>query len=190
MPNDLGPDITFLLQRWRCGDDGAFEAVVEHTYRRLLSLAAGVIAQAGLSTEPAALVNDAYLRLRAASNVAWQDREHFFSVAANLFRRILVDRSRERTALKRDGSQRRIPLSEDLLWIELDSHQVLDLDRALDELEVLDSDLARLVELRYLIGCTIPEMSELRAISGATVERRLRFARAWLFERLHGDNLL
>jgi len=159
--------------------------VVEHTYQRLLALAAGTIARAGLDTEPAALVHDAYPRLRAIGEVAWQDREHFFSVTANLFRRILIDRYRARMALKRDGSRPRVSLSEDLSWIDFDSAQLLDLDRAMDELQRAEPDLARLVELRYIIGCTIPEIVALRGTSGATVERHLRFARAWLFERMH-----
>jgi RNA polymerase sigma factor (TIGR02999 family) len=178
-------DITVLLRRWQAGDASAYGEVVAWTYQRLLTMAGGIIAHAGLSTEPAALVHEAYLRLREIGQIEWHSREHFFGVAANLFRRILIDQARGRSAHKRGGWQQRIPLSEELSWIDLESDQVLDLDRALDDLERIDGDLVRLVELRYLMGCTVPEIVELRGTSGATVERRLRFARTWLFDRLN-----
>jgi RNA polymerase sigma factor (TIGR02999 family) len=177
-------DLTVLLRRWQAGDAGAYREVVALSYQRLLAMAAGIIARAGLSTEPAALVHDAYLRLQAIGDVEWKDREHFFAVAATLFRRILVDRSRGGSALKRGGSARRVPLSPDLSWVEQESGELLDLDRALDELERREPDLVRLVELRYFLGCTVPEIVALRGVSGATVERHLRFARTWLYDRL------
>lgn len=181
------PEITVLLHRWQAGDAGAFDQLVAWTYQRLLAMATGIVARARLSTQPAALVNEAYVRLRAIHEVEWSSREHFFNVAANLFRRILIDQARSRSTLKR-GSLRRVPLSDDLSWIDLDSTQLLDLDRALDELEQVEPELVRLVELRYLMGCTVPEISQIRQVSGATVERHLRFAKAWLFKRLSGDS--
>jgi len=102
-------------------------------------------------------------------------------------RRILVDQARLRVAQKREGSQRRIPMSDDLSWVDVRGQEMLDLDRALTELEKLDADKVRLVELRYLMGCTVPEICELRGVSDATVERHLRFARTWLYDRLHSD---
>jgi len=116
----------------------------------------------------------------------WRDRNHFFSVAAAELRRVLIDQARKRIAEKRGGALRRIPVSEDLAWVDARGQDILDLDQALNELEVVDSEKVRLVELRYLMGCTVPEICELRGVSDATVERHLRFARSWLYSRLHG----
>lgn len=115
----------------------------------------------------------------------WRDRHHFFCVAAAELRRILIDQARLRMAQKREGGYHRVPMSDDLSWIDIRGQDMLDLDRALDELEQLDSDKVRLIELRYLMGCTVPEICELRGASDATIERHLRFARTWLYDRLH-----
>jgi RNA polymerase sigma factor (TIGR02999 family) len=106
-------------------------------------------------------------------------------VAAAELRRVLIDQARKRIAEKREGARRRIPVSEDLAWVDARGQDILDLDQALNELEVVDSEKVRLVELRYLMGCTVPEICELRGVSDATVERHLRFARSWLYGRLH-----
>jgi RNA polymerase sigma factor (TIGR02999 family) len=177
-------EITALLRRWQAGDEQAYSEVVSWTYQRLLAMAEGFVARERLSTEPAALVNEAYIRLRQVQKMEWRDRHHFFSFAASQFRRILVDHSRARIAQKRQGQRRRVPLSDDLSWVDLESEAMLDLDRALGELERIDSEKSRLVELRYLMGCTVPEIAVLSGLSDATVERHLRFARTWLYERL------
>jgi RNA polymerase sigma factor (TIGR02999 family) len=178
-------DITSLLRRWQAGDSNAYDQVISWAYQRMLAIAAGFVAQEKMATEPAALVNEAYLRLRKLRSTNWQDRNHFFSVAATELRRILIDQARMRVAQKREGSYRRVPMSDDLSWIDVRGQDMLDLDRALEELERLDSDKVRLIELRYLMGCTVPEICELRGASDATIERHLRFARTWLYDRLH-----
>ncbi len=181
-------DITTLLRRWQAGDAHAYDLVIAWAHQRMLAIAAGFAAQERVATEPAALVNEAYLRLRKLERIEWRDRNHFFSVVATELRRILIDQARLRLAQKREGSQRRVPMSDDLSWIDVRGQDMLDLDRALDELEQLDGDKVRLVELRYLMGCTIPEICELRGVSDATIERHLRFARAWLYDRLHSES--
>src|SRR5580658_2256006 len=178
-------DITTLLRRWQGGDPHAYDLVIGWAYQRMLAIAAGFAAQERVATEPAALVNEAYLRLRKLERIDWRDRNHFFSVVAAELRRILIDQARLRLAQKREGTQRRVPMSDDLSWIDVRGQDVLDLDRALDQLEQVDADKVRLIELRYLTGCTIPEICELRGLSDATVERHLRFARTWLYGRLH-----
>jgi len=178
-------DITGLLRRWQAGDAEAYDRVMSWAYQRMLAIAAGFAAHEKMPTEPASLVNEAYIRLRRLRNMHWTDRHHFFSVVAVELRRILVDQARLRIAQKREGSQRRVPLSEDLSWIDAAGQEMVDLDRALDELERVDADKVRLVELRYLMGCTVPEICELRGVSDATVERHLRFARTWLYDKLH-----
>lgn len=182
-------DITLLLRRWQSGDLAAYDLVMSWAYQRMVAIAAGFAARERLSTEPAALVNEAYLRLRRLNRMDWRDRHHFFSFVAAELRRVLIDQARLRVAQKREGSQSRVPLSDDLSWIDVRGQDMLDLDRALVELEGLDADKARLVELRYLMGCTVPEICELRGVSDATVERHLRFARTWLYHRLHSDQL-
>ncbi len=182
-PADL-TDITSLLRQWQAGDSRAYDLVMSWAYQRMLAIAAGFVAHERAATEPAALVNEAYLRLRKLDHMQWQDRNHFFSVAASELRRILIDQARVRVAQKREGSQQRIPLSDDLSWIDARGQDMLDLDRALNELEQLDAEKVRLVELRYVMGCTVPEICELRGVSDATVERHLRFARTWLYDRL------
>jgi RNA polymerase sigma factor (TIGR02999 family) len=178
-------NITVLLRRWQEGDSLAYDLVIDWAYQRMLAIAAGLIAHERMATEPAALVHEAYLRLRNLRRMEWRDRNHFFSVAAAELRRVLIDQARKRIAEKREGARRRIPVSEDLAWVDARGQDILDLDQDLNELEVVDSEKVRLVELRYLMGCTVPEICELRGVSDATVERHLRFARSWLYGRLH-----
>lgn len=178
-------DITSLLRQWQAGDDGAYDLVMSWAYQRMLAIASGFVAHERVGTEPAALVNEAYLRLRKLQHMDWQGRHHFFSVVASELRRILIDQARVRVAKKREGSQQRVPLSDDMSWIDVRGKEMLDLDRALNELEQFDAEKVRLVELRYVMGCTVPEICELRGLSDATIERHLRFARTWLYDRLH-----
>ena len=178
-------DVTTLLRRWQAGDQEAFDLVMTWAYQKMLAIAAGFVARERIATEPAALVHEAYLRLRKLQQMSWQDRHHFFSVVASELQRILIDQARLRLAQKRESAWRRVPLSEDLSWIDVSGQDMLDLDRALGELEQLDPDKASLVELRYIMGCTIPEICALRGVSDATVERHLRFARTWLYDKLH-----
>jgi len=178
-------NITILLRRWQEGDARAYDLVIDWAYQRMLAIAAGFVAREKMSTEPAALVNEAYLRLRNLRRMEWRDRNHFFSVVAAELRRVLIDQARKRIAEKREGSRRRIPLADDLVWVDVQGQDMLDLDRALNELETVDPDKVRLIELRYLMGCTVPEICELQGISDASVERHLRFARTWLYDRLH-----
>ncbi|HVN06816.1 MAG TPA: ECF-type sigma factor [Bryobacteraceae bacterium] len=182
-------DITSLLRQWQAGDSHAYDLVMSWAYQRMLAIATGFVAHERLATEPAALVNEAYLRLRKLRHMEWQDRNHFFAVVAGELRRILIDQARQRIAQKREGSQQRVPLSDDLSWIDARGQDMLDLDRALDELEQVDAGKVRLVELRYVMGCTVSEICSLQGLSDATVERHLRFARTWLYDRLHSASV-
>ncbi len=183
-----GSDITLLLQRWNRGETGAYDELVSSVYQRLLSIATGLSSRDSHATSPAALVNEAYLRLRTLQRMDWKDRNHFFSFAATQMRRILIERARSRMAAKREGRRGRVELTPEMVWTELPPPAVLDLDTALTGLAESDPDLLRLVELRYLMGYSVPELCELTGLSDATIERHLRFARAWLNTRLNSED--
>jgi RNA polymerase sigma factor (TIGR02999 family) len=179
-------EVTLLLKRWRDGDEQAYDQVVDSVYKRLLTIASSLAARDRHNINPAALVNEAYMRLRQLQRMEWKSRHHFFAFAATQMRRILIEQARRRLADKREGQWERVPLTAQLAWTELPEPAVLDLDNALGLLEKSDPDLVRLVELRYLMGYSVAELSELMHTSEATVDRRLRFARAWLNARLTG----
>ena len=176
--------VTLLLKKWREGDEQAYDQVVDSVYKRLLSIASSLAARDRHNINPAALVNEAYMRLRQLQRMEWKSRQHFFAFAATQMRRILIEQARRRLAGKREGQWERVPLTPHLAWTELPEPAILDLDNALEELAKSDPDLVRLVELRYLMGYSVTELSELTHTSEATVDRRLRFARAWLNARL------
>jgi len=183
-------DITQLLRRWNHGDADAYDELVSSVYQRLLSIATGLSARDSHATSPAALVNEAYLRLRNLQRMNWKDRNHFFSFPATQMRRILIERARNRMAAKREGRRGRVELTPEMIWTELPPPAVLDLDTALTGLAESDPDLLRLVELRYLMGYSVPELCELTGQSDATIERHLRFARAWLNTKLNSEEAI
>jgi RNA polymerase sigma-70 factor, ECF subfamily len=179
-------EVTLLLRRWRDGDENAYDQVVDSVYKRLLTIASSLASRDRNNVNPAALVNEAYMRLRQLQRMEWKSRQHFFAFAATQMRRILIEQARRRLADKREGHWERVPLTPQLSWTELPEPAILDLDAALELLAKSDSDLVRLVELRYLMGYSVVELAELMHMSEATVDRRLRFARAWLNSRLTG----
>ena len=139
--------------------------------------------RSGSVLQPTTLVNELYLKLIQQKRLFFEDRAHFFSLAAQLMRRLLVDHVRSECRQKRNGGVC-VPLHEDLAWVDACSPEMLDLDRVLSEMEQLDSRKCRMVELRYFLGFTADETGELLGASKATVDRDLKFARAWLYDRL------
>jgi RNA polymerase sigma factor (TIGR02999 family) len=138
----------------------------------------------GHTLQPTALVHELYLRLLQQRKPDWDDRSHFYTFAAKVMRRILVDHARAAHAGKRGSGLPHIPLCDEIPWVNLNSADVMDLNRALDELDSLDPRKARLVELRYFLGCTLPESAALLSVSLATAERDLTMARTWLYSKL------
>jgi RNA polymerase sigma factor (TIGR02999 family) len=136
--------------------------------------------RAGYSLQATALVNEAYLRLHKEKHVPWHNRTHFFAIAANSMRQILVERARARHAAKRGGSRIRITLDEGLAAAEERSIDLLALDEALKKLAQFDPDLVRIVEFRFFAGLSIEESAEALRVSPATVKRGWTLARAWL----------
>ena len=132
-----------------------------------------------------ALVHELYLRLLNQKKASWEDRRHFYTFAAKVMRLILIDHARETQTQMRGGGLERVPLSDDLSWVNIDSPELLDLNLALDELFKLDPAKVQLVELRYFLGCTAEETADLMQVSKSTVNRDLKFIRSWLYRRIH-----
>jgi RNA polymerase sigma factor (TIGR02999 family) len=179
-------EVTRLLREWTEGENSALERLTPVVYAHLRRIADGYLRRErnGHTLQATGLVNEVFLRLLEDKRAVWRDRSHFYSFAARMMRRILIDHARAFRAEKRGGAVERIPLAAELAWIDVQGAEFLDLDLALDELERLDGKKARAVELRYFLGCTAEETAELLEVSKATVDRDLRFTRSWLIDRL------
>jgi RNA polymerase sigma factor (TIGR02999 family) len=133
------------------------------------------------------LVHELFLRLLKQRKAGWDDHAHFYTFCARVMRMILIDQARERQTQMRGGGSFRVPLSDDLSWVAIDGPELLDLNRALDELNDLDPEMVRLVELRYFLGFTVAETAELKQVSRATINRELQFIKSWLYLRICPD---
>ena len=180
-----GGEISRLLAAWHAGESAAAEELFSAVYAELRKLAAYHLRRQrpGHTLQSTALVHEAYLRLAGQDEVAWKNRGHFFAVAAQAMRRVLVDHARRRHAAKRGGDGERSPLDSVVLAVD-DSVDVLELDLALDKLEQLAPREVRVVELRFFAGLSIPEVALALGISESTVERAWVTARAWLCREL------
>jgi RNA polymerase sigma factor (TIGR02999 family) len=178
--------VTELLEKWSRGDRDALEQLVPIVYDELRKLAAGYLRResAGQTLQATALVHEIYLRLVEQERNEFHSRAHFYGAAAQIIRRILVDRAREKNAAKRGGQGQEGALEEALAVCVPADVDMIDLDRALLSLEEFDAKKARLVELRYFAGLSIPQTAELMGVSPRTVTREWATARAWLFDRL------
>jgi RNA polymerase sigma factor (TIGR02999 family) len=192
-PPGAGPHaVTELLQAWSAGDRAALDALLPVVYDELRRQARGALAREGVghTLQPTALVHEAYLRLVGQREAHWEGRTQFFAVAAQLMRRVLVDRARRRRAAKRGGGARHVTLADaDAAAAEAGGEggvDVLALDDALTRLAALDPEKARLVELRYFAGMSIPEAAAALGVSPATVGRQWAVARLWLRRELAG----
>lgn len=187
MTDSSRQDVTGLLQRWSGGDPAALESLMPIVYEELHGLAARYFSseRASHTLQATALVHEAFLRLVDQNRVAWQNRAHFFGIAAQLMRRVLVDHARRRAAAKRDAGVLRVELSEVDSGARADRDpEILALDEALKELEALDARQAQVVELRFFGGLTVEETAQVTQLSTATVKREWRTARAWLRQKL------
>jgi RNA polymerase sigma factor (TIGR02999 family) len=180
-------EITLLLAKWKDGEPSAFEELMPLVYSHLREVAASYIRRERNPDvlQATVLVHELYLRLLNQKKAAWEDRRHFYTFAAKVMRMILIDHARESQTQMRGGGYERVPLSDDLAWINIDSPELLDLNRALDELGALDAPKVQLVELRYFLGCTAEETAALMQISKSTVDRELNFIKSWLYRRIH-----
>jgi RNA polymerase sigma factor (TIGR02999 family) len=182
-----GPgEITTLLSRWKEGDGAALDVLASLAYDQLHTIAAGYLRREsrGHTLQATGLVNELYLRLAGQRKLELTDRRHFFTFAALLMRRILVDYARRSQASKRPGAAVRVPLHPGLAWVDASGDDVLMLDVALQELEVLDERKVRVVDFRFFLGCSNTETAELLGVTRATVDRDLQFAKTWLYRRM------
>src|SRR5439155_7849894 len=183
------PQVTLLLREWQAGDRAALDRLIPLVYKELHVIASRHMAHGwGDGTlQTTGLVNEAYMRLVDQRDVDWQNRSHFFAIAAQVMRRILLDDARRRVREKRGGGAVPVPMDGVAIAAPdaaLDPVDVLTIDRALQDLERLDPDQARIVELRFFGGLTVEETSAVLDISPSTVKREWAVAKGWLYRAL------
>jgi len=182
-------NVTQLLVDWGNGDKEALDRLVPIVYDELRRQAARYLRheRAGHTLQTTALIHEAYLRLIDQKNVQWQNRAHFFGIAAQLMRRILVDHARTRKRAKRGGSGIRVPLEDAVAIARAPDLDVVALDEALNRLAEIDEQQGKIVELRFFSGLTVEETAEVLGISPATVKRDWSMAKAWLHREITND---
>src|SRR5947207_11314814 len=179
--------VTQLLQQWSRGDDAAVVELTPLVYEELRRLAHHYMEgqRPNHTLQTTALVNEAYLRLADQTNPSWQSRAHFFAVAAQAMRQILVSYARSNRAQKRGGGAFKIELDEAAILSPEQSQEIIDLNEALDGLDILDSRKAQVVELKFFGRFNYDEIAEVLKIARATVRRDWEFAKLWLYTELH-----
>ena len=179
-------EVTQLLQEWSNGRQDALDRLLPRIYAELRRLAASYLRRERRehTLQPTALVHEAFLKLIDQRAVRWQNRAHFFGIAAQAMRRILVDHARAHGAGKRGSGERPVSLDEALVLTTAPDVDVLALDEALTRLAAVDPQQSRVVELRYFGGLTMDETAEVLHISQATVGREWTLAKAWLYAEL------
>lgn len=190
----MGPEvpgeITALLGKWSAGDHDAVVEIASLAYDDLRSIAHSFLyrepRREAHTLQATALVNEFYLKLTRQRSPNFESRAHFYHVAAMMMRRILTDYGRRSASLKRGPGRDALPLHDDIAWVDAASNDILLLDAALEELEQLDARAARCIELRYFLGASAEEAAEILDISPATLKRDVRFALAWLRDRVDG----
>jgi RNA polymerase sigma factor (TIGR02999 family) len=190
---DCGPlrpspssQLTDLLRAWSAGEPDAADRLLAVVYAELRREARRFLRRerADHTLRPTALVHEAYLRLAAQHEAGWENRAQFFAVAAQAMRRVLVDHARRRKAQKRPAARLQVELAEDAAVAPPRPADLLALDAALEDLAARDPRRARLVELRFFAGLTVPEAAQVLGVSPRTVDREWQLARAWLHRRL------
>jgi RNA polymerase sigma factor (TIGR02999 family) len=178
--------VTQILGRIEKGDGAASAELLPLVYEELRKLAACRMAQEapGNTLQPTALVHEAWLRIAGKQDQHWNSRNHFFMAAAEAMRRILVERARQKSRLKRGGDQQRVPLEELDLAVNADSETLLLVEEALERLNAADPVKARLVELRFFTGLSLEEAGQVLGVSTPTAKRYWAYARAWLFQEI------
>src|ERR1044072_5682636 len=182
MTEALTHEVTQLLIDWSNGDRAALDKLLPVVEQGLRRLAHHYMSRerAGHTLQTTALVNEAFVRLVNRKNVQWQNRAHFFGIAAQLMRRSLVDHTRSHASAKRGGSAYKLELDEALVVSQQKASEVIALDEALKQLALIDPQQSRIVELRFFGGLTVEEAAEVLHVSPATIKREWSPAKAWL----------
>lgn len=178
--------VTELLIDWSNGDQSAFDKLMPLIDEELRRLAHRYMSRerAGHTLQTTALVNEAFLRLVNRKNLRWQNRAHFFGLAAQVMRTILVDHARSHASAKRGGGTRNLELDEALVVSQQKASEVIALDEALKQLALIDPRQSRIVELRFFGGLTVEEAAEVLHVSPVTIKREWSTAKAWLYHEL------
>jgi RNA polymerase sigma factor (TIGR02999 family) len=186
LPESAQGEITQLLLRWERGELGVVDALAPLVYDQLRRIAEAYLRNERIdhTLQPTAVVNEVFLDLLRLDRLSLKDRAHFFTFAAQLTRRVLIDSARKAKSEKRGCQWQRIPLDIELAWLGSDTAESLDLSEALNALAEFDAAKTRMVELYYFLGCTVDETAEILDVSKSTVERSLRFSLAWLRQYL------
>jgi len=183
--------VTGLLEAWSHGDKAALDKLTPLVYNELRRLAHHYMSRerAGHTLQTTALVNEAYVRLVDQKNVQWQSRAHFFAVAAQVMRHILIDHARTRGRVKRGGEAQRVSLEDAETMSAERAAELLALEEALIEMEKIDARRSKVVELRYFGGLNIEETAEVLKVNPITVSRDWRWAKAWLYRALRPSEI-
>ena len=186
MPNVVSHEVTQLLLAWNDGDQTALERLIPPVHAELHRIARRYMRteRAGHTLQTSALINEAYLRLVDVQQVRWQNRAHFFGIAGQLMRRILVDFARNRNYQKRGGGANQVSLDEAMVAAKERSDDLVALDEALSALSELDERKGRVVEMRFFGGLSEKEIAEALHVSQETVRRDWRLSKSWLRRRL------
>lgn len=190
MPDTSTQELTQMLIQLSEGKTQVVNDILPLIYDELRSLASNYLRRerSDHTLQPTALVHEAYIKLIDQTQVKWQNRAHFFGIAANIMRRILVDYARKHHAEKRGGDAEKMPLEEEILIVsEGKSAELLALDEALENLAKVDPQKSKIVELRYFGGLSVEETAEVLGVSEITVKRHWRMAKAWLYGQLAND---
>lgn len=182
-------EVTRLLRELTKGDRSAMDLLMPIVYEELRARAAKFLQREppGHTLQPTALVNETYLALVRQEHVVWNDRSHFYAVAATCIRRILIDHARRRKAARRGGSKTMVSLEESEPAVWRNPEEFLSLNEALERLASLDARKARVMELRFFAGLRNHEIATAMSVSTPTVERDLNLARAWLYRELQQE---
>jgi len=182
-----GDNVTLLLAQLREGNQDAANQLIPLIYAELRRMAGAYMQRErpGLTLQPTALVHEAYMRLVDGQQGPWQNRAHFFAIAAHTMRQVLVDHARRRQAGKRGGAgARKVAMDVDLLIAPDRLEDIIAIDEALERLAAIDPRQSRLIELRFFVGLNVEEVAEVMGISPITVKREWRSAKAWLHREL------
>ena len=187
---DTQPSATQLLAAWSGGNHEALDALMPLVYDELRRIARNYLRRenAGHTLQTTALVHEAFFRLTAQQQVSWQNRAHFFAIAAKMMRRVLINHAETKHAAKRGGPQaKKIELDEALAFCEQRNLDLLALDEALKKLSSFDEQLCSVVEMKFFGGLTNEEIAEVLQVSLATVKREWSTAKSWLLREMSGD---